>query len=64
MSTDTTPPAAATVIYCEALTDEQAIAELGPTECGTGCGRLLSASEPWVVHGRRVEHVDCHERET
>lgn len=51
------------VTYHEALTDEQAIAALGPTECGCDCGRPLVASEPWVVHGRGVEHVDCHERD-
>jgi hypothetical protein len=48
------------ITYHRALTDPQAIAELGPTECRLRCGRLLSSSEPWVSHNGHVEHVECH----
>jgi hypothetical protein len=48
------------ITYHRAYTDPQAIAELGPTECGLRCGRLLSPEEPWVSHNGHGEHVECH----
>jgi hypothetical protein len=52
-----------TFTYHPAITDPVVNAQLGPTECGVGCGRLLTSDEPWVTHDGVVEHVDCHDRE-
>lgn len=53
----------ATIHYYPAMTDPQAIAELGPTQCrAIDCGGLLTPDQPWVDHNGLPEHRACHDQ--